>query len=135
MKKKMKIIKTNVFWTIGMIGVVLLASACDSPKGREIHKKIQTIELGMTKEDVLEILGKPLSQGEHEWDGVQYVVMTFKALSADASTIPSITICKETGVVVKVIVDDSGRYDKISRSPNPCTISAEADSMRRHLTR
>lgn len=93
---------------------------CVDPNSNDIIKKIKTIELGMTKKDVIKILGEPRNTNEYELDGRYYVAMYYEPPSRLDSTTPSVIICKETEVVVKVIVDDSGKHDKKSESPNPC---------------
>lgn len=98
----------------------LLISSCVDPNSNDIITKIKTVELGMNKKDVIRILGEPRKILEYELDGILYIDMLYEAPSRLDSTAPSVILCKETEVVVEVVVDDSGKYDKKSKSPDPC---------------
>jgi hypothetical protein len=98
----------------------LLVSSCVDPNSNDIIAKIKTVELGMNKKDVIRILGEPRKILEYELDGILYIDMLYEAPNRLDSTAPSVILCKETGVVVEVIVDDSGKHDKKSMSPDPC---------------
>ncbi len=110
---------------LGLI-CIFLVSGCVDPNSNDIITKIKTIELGMSKNDVIKILGEPRKTLEYELDGILYIDMLYEAPSRLDSTAPSVIICKETELVVEVIVDDSGNYDKKSQLPNPCLNSSNS---------
>lgn len=99
---------------------IFTISSCVERKSSDVTKKIKTIELGMSKDEVIKILGEPRNKVEYKENGQLYIAMLYEPSDDLDSTGPSVSICKETEVVVQVIVDDSGKYDKRSSSSNPC---------------
>jgi len=124
--------------TLSMLMLMFLLSNCVDQKARDAAKKrydtvekIKTIELGMSKDEVLRILGKPPKELEYNYEGISHIAMLYEARSESESTSPSIILCKETQRVIRVIVDDSGKFDKRSKSPNPC-LNPAASNQQNH---
>jgi len=99
---------------------IFAISNCVERKSVDIVNKIKTIELGMSKNEVIKILGEPRNIVEYKEDSVPYIAMVYDPPDNLDSTSPSVSLCKETQVVVQVIVDDSGKYDKRTKASNPC---------------
>lgn len=101
-----------------VMGIVTLS--CGSPKTSKAITEIKKIELGMNKNEVINILGEPSKIIEYKKDGIVYSAMLYDPESRLDSTPPSVVICKESELVVRVTVDDTGKFDKRTKSPNPC---------------
>jgi outer membrane protein assembly factor BamE (lipoprotein component of BamABCDE complex) len=117
-------IKSNHAFIIHLVflGFAITALSCGVEKRQEnIIDKIKTVDLGMSKDEVIKILGEPFNVLESERNGILYVEMIYQPPSRIDSIYPTVLICKETGKVIAVIVDDSGRYDKKVKSLNPCS--------------
>lgn len=112
--------RPKIIFILFLLSLLILGVPSCEQKSTDIIEKIKAVELGMSEDEVIKILGEPPKRFEYELDGVLYVALLYEAPSRLDSTAPSVVICKETEVVVKVIVDDSGKYDKKSQLTNPC---------------
>ena len=85
--------------------LTLLHVSCGKPN-YEIEDKMRRIELGMHKNEVVNILGEPRNIFEGELDGISYIVMYYEPPSRYSSATPNVKIRKDNELVVEVIIND-----------------------------
>lgn len=119
--------RVSLKFVILVILTCKLMFSCDDPRGVEISKKIKQIELGMTKNEVLLVLGEPINELEYKKNGAEYVSLIYEARNRGDSINPTVVLCKNSLRVIAVIVDDSGINDKRDTSQNPCLHDNDLD--------
>ncbi len=85
----------------------------------EIISKMKNLQLGMNKDQVIEIMDQPLLIKDYSIGGHGFIVMIYEEKFA-ASTIPQVVLCRENELVVEIIIEDTGKFNKRISSPNPC---------------
>lgn len=89
---------------------------------------MKAVEIGMTKDEVIQIVGEPGRIVEDNFEGVSLIYLFYDPPVINASTIPRIIICKETELVVEVLIDDDKpELNKKANSSDLCN-SAKIDS-------
>ena len=115
--------KTEFSLIIGLtLTFILLILSCNDTAYNETKEKMKTIEIGMTKDEVIQILGEPPSINEGKIGDVILVSLVYPPPIGSADSVfPTVIICKETELVVGVIIDESGEsYNKRVSSYELC---------------
>lgn len=85
-------------------------------------QKMKSVEIGMSRDQVIQIVGEPGRIKETVFEGVPLIYLYYDPPVVNASTIPRITLCKETGLVVEVLIDyDNPKLNKKANSYDLCT--------------
>jgi len=81
-------------------------SGCRNIRGFSTLKKIKTIEIGMGRSEVIEILGERDSHYEYEDGESAYLSLSYTHPIVNASMVPSILMCRDSEIVVGVTLDE-----------------------------
>jgi len=129
MKNEKKFAKCSLLMVLNFI-VGLFMISCDNSAYNTTKEKMKTIELGMSKDEVIKILGDPPSINEGKIDDVILVSLVYPPPRGRADSVfPTVIICKETELVVGVIIDESREsYNKRASSHDLCK-STKEDSL------
>lgn len=100
----------------------LFMISCDDSAYNTTKEKMKTIELGMSKAEVIKILGNPPDIGEAKIGDVVLVELTYPPPRGSVDSVfPTVIICKQTELVVGVIIDESREsYNKRASSYDLC---------------
>lgn len=102
--------------------LIFITMSCDNSAHNMIKEKMKSIEIGMTKDEVIQLLGEPPDIGEGKIGDVTLIELTYPPPRGSADSVfPTVILCKETELVVGVIIDESSEsYNKRASSYELC---------------
>lgn len=122
-KKAMRNTKI-IIWGLATIFLYCLFLAvyksCVQTGDFALLEKMKQLEIGMTEAQVVEIVGQPANRIEFSIDGISYIELLFPAPFINSSTSPSVLICKETGFVIRITIDDLEQNTRRAKNHELC---------------